>query len=57
MAVGSVGQGDGGAMSDVMILGGVGLVFGGLWWIYPPAAVVVLGVILLAGGVVRGWHE
>lgn len=44
-------------MSDVMILGGVGLVFGGLWWIYPPAAVVVLGVILLAGGVVRGWHE
>jgi hypothetical protein len=44
-------------MSDVMILAGVGLVCGGLWWIYPPAAVVVLGVILLVGGVVRGWHE
>lgn len=32
---------------DVMAFGGLALVGTGLWWIYPPAALILLGVALL----------
>jgi len=44
-------------MSDLLILAGLGLIVGGVGWIYPPAAVVVLGVILTGAGIVRGRYE
>lgn len=44
-------------MSDILILTGVALVVGGAWWMYPPAGVVAMGVVLVAMGVVRGMNE
>jgi divalent metal cation (Fe/Co/Zn/Cd) transporter len=36
---------------DVTALLGLGLVFAGCWWVYPPAALIVSGGILLAGSI------
>ena len=40
---------------DVMVLLGLGLLAGGLWWIYPPLALVVPGALVLIAGVVGAW--
>lgn len=34
---------------DTIAIVGLGTLFGGLWWIWPPIALVVLGIVLLAG--------
>ena len=39
-------------MKDLLALAGLALLAAGLWWIYPPAALVVVGLVLLAVGVV-----
>lgn len=41
--------------TDVLILGGMGLVAWGLWNIYWPLAPIVVGVALTALGVRRLW--
>jgi len=38
-------------MRDVFALAGVGLIGGGCLWVYPPSALIVVGVLLLMGGV------
>jgi hypothetical protein len=42
-------------ITDVFIALGLALIFIGLWLIYPPAALIVLGVLLLAAGILGGW--
>jgi len=44
-------------MSDAIIGAGILLVVGGLWWMYPPAGVVMAGVLLIVAGILRGLHE
>jgi hypothetical protein len=36
--------------ADWLAIAGVLLVGGGVWWIYPPAALIVIGLILLGTG-------
>ena len=36
---------------DAMAAAGLALMGGGLWWVYPPAALIVCGLALLALGV------
>lgn len=36
---------------DGLTVTGIGLVGAGCWWAYPPAALIVVGSLLLAGGV------
>lgn len=38
-------------MRDAFALAGLGMIAGGCWLVYPPAAVIVVGALLLAGGV------
>ena len=40
-----------GLLLDAMAVAGLGLVGAGIWQIYPPAAEVVVGLVLLAGGI------
>ena len=40
-------------LDDILVLGGLLSVGAGLWFIYPPAAGVVLGAALVALGVLR----
>ena len=37
------------AAHTVIALASLASIGGGLWWVYPPAALVVLGVLLLSG--------
>ena len=37
-------------IADTCLVVGAGLALAGLWWIYPPAALVVSGLSLLALG-------
>ena len=39
-------------LCDICAFAGFGGLFGGLWWLHPPTAVIVCSVLLLAGGVV-----
>ena len=32
--------------SNLLFLGGIASLFIGLWWIYPPAALIILGLVL-----------
>lgn len=34
-------------VADIVGLLGMALLFAGLWWIYPPASLIVCGLILL----------
>jgi hypothetical protein len=43
--------------SDILIVIGAGLVLWGTWLIYPPAVVLVLGLFLLAAGLVRAARQ
>lgn len=36
---------------NVTGLAGLSMVGAGLWWVYPPAALIVVGGLLLAGSV------
>ena len=35
---------------DVLVVVGIGCLGIGLWWIYPPAALITIGVLLIAAG-------
>ena len=37
---------------DILVLAGLVSLAVGLWWIWPPLALVVVGALLLIGGVV-----
>lgn len=39
--------------TDVLVVGGLALVLVAVWQVYPPAAVFVLGAVLLGVGVLR----
>lgn len=39
-------------LSDLLVVVGVGLIGVGLWLVYPPVALVVVGGLCLAGGLV-----
>lgn len=43
--------------NDVLTLMGVGCLAGGLWWIYPPAALIVVGIVLIGIGVAEAWKK
>jgi hypothetical protein len=36
-------------LEDYILIAGVMLIAGGMWWVYPPLALVVLGGILISG--------
>jgi len=40
---------------DLMALAGLVMLGVGLWWIWPPLALVVPGALLLAIGLVAAW--
>lgn len=40
---------------DVLILGGIGGIVTGCWWIWPPLGLIVAGVVAVALGVL--WQE
>lgn len=42
-------------LDQLLILAGVALVTTGLWWIYPPIALVVLGMIFAGAGLYANW--
>jgi len=51
-------EGDGRAAvgaPDVMALAGLGLLGAGLWMVWPPLALMVVGGLLLALGLVGAW--
>lgn len=33
-------------LDDVLAVAGLGMLFAGLWWIYPPSALIVVGSIV-----------
>ncbi len=35
---------------DVLTISGILLTFAGLWWVYPPAALIVVGAVLFWAG-------
>lgn len=35
---------------DVLTICGLSMVFAGLWWMYPPSALIVVGTILFWAG-------
>lgn len=35
---------------DLLTLVGLGMVCAGLWWLYPPAALIICGAVLMAAG-------
>jgi len=39
-------------LHDVLVVAGLVLLGAGLWWVYPPAALITIGALLIAGGVV-----
>lgn len=39
---------------DVLTLVGLGMVSAGLWWVYPPSALIGCGALLLAAGLRGG---
>jgi len=41
---------------DVLALAGFGVAFAGLWWIWPPAALVICGLPVCALGVWGAWR-
>lgn len=41
--------------SDVLVFCGLLLLGAGLWWLSPPAALIVVGVVLLIVGLVGAW--
>lgn len=43
-------------MRDLAALTGLALVGTGLWWYFPPVALVVLGGLLLIGAL-SGWYR
>ena len=36
---------------DLLTVGGLGMVFVGLWWLMPAAALIVVGVVVFLAGV------
>ena len=38
--------------TDFIILAGFGCIVGGVYWIYPPLAIITFGIGLLAAGIV-----
>lgn len=36
--------------SDLLIFAGLAAMIGGAWWIYPPAALILLGLALILLG-------
>jgi hypothetical protein len=38
-------------LSDLLLLAGVALVTAGVWWIYPPGGLIVLGLFVLVLGI------
>lgn len=40
-------------LHDTLTLVGAALVAAGVWWIYPPAALILLGAVLVGIGVLR----
>ncbi len=43
--------------NDVVTILGIGCLAGGLWWIYPPAALIVVGLALLGVGLMGAWTK
>jgi hypothetical protein len=39
---------------DVLTVVGLGMVSAGLWWVYPPVALIVCGALLMAAGMRGG---
>ena len=37
-------------INDILTLVGMVMIFAGLWWVYPPAALVVIGAVLFLAG-------
>lgn len=44
-------------MIDTLILTGCVLALAGLWWAWPPLAVIVGGILLLAAGLYARLHN
>jgi hypothetical protein len=43
--------------NDVVTVLGMGLLAGGLWMVYPPAALIVVGLALITFGIFGAWHK
>lgn len=43
--------------NDVVTLVGMGCLAGGLWMIYPPAALIAVGLVLIVVGVLGAWRK
>lgn len=37
-------------LNDALAVVGLGMLFAGCWWIYPPAALIVVGTIVAGTG-------
>ena len=44
-------------MKEIVALLGLALLGAGLWLWWPPAALVVVGLVLLAGGIVGHFYD
>jgi hypothetical protein len=40
-------------VGDLLALAGSGCVVGGVWWIYAPGGLILLGLVVLVAAVVR----
>ena len=43
--------------NDVVTLVGVGLLAAGLWMVYPPAALIAVGLALVGMGLMGAWKK
>ncbi len=43
--------------NDVVTIFGIGCLAGGLWWIYPPAALIVVGLAMIGIGLLGAWKK
>ena len=43
--------------NDVVVILGVGCLAGGLWMVYPPAALIGIGLALVGLGVLGAWQK
>lgn len=39
---------------DGLLLAGAGCIVGGVWWIYPPIALILAGAVMLLAGIMVG---
>ncbi len=44
-------------LSDLIAISGLALLAGGLYFVYPPLALIVPGLTLLLVGLVAGWRS